>query len=271
MENYVNHSPIEAQYPDLPGKTMVVTGAAQGMGRLFATQLASRGVNVVITDLNDTVLEAAEEINQELAEANLAQESGKVVGVVADVTKKQDHEKTLSAAVENFGGLHGWINNAGVFPEAESLDIPESQFDLAFDVNTKGTLFGSQVAAGYMKDHGGGSIVNMASVAALRIRRGRGAYNTAKAGTLQLSYSLAVELGDFNVRVNAVAPGFIDTAMTQWVHEREGALEHALGNVPLHRIGAPVEVFAAVLFLLSDSARYITGSCISVDGGSRHV
>lgn len=268
MAEYVNHSPVEAYYPDLTGKAVLITGAVQGMGKLFAKELASRGVNVVITDLADAITNTAEEINQEFG---TQQGTGRVVGLVADVTKKEDHEKGLDLAVQEFGGLHGWVNNAGVFPEAKSLEIPESQFDLAFDVNAKGMLFGSQVAGTYMKAHGGGAIVNMASVAALRIRRGRGAYNTSKAAALQLSYSLAVELGDFNVRVNAVAPGFIDTAMTQWVHEREGALAHALGNVPLHRIGAPVEVFSAVMFLLSDSARYITGSCISVDGGSRHV
>ncbi len=268
MADYVNNSPIGAHYPDLEGKSIVITGAAQGMGRLFATELASRGVNITITDIGESVQETATQINAEL---NGVENAGRVIGVVADATKKADHEATAARAIEEFGGLHGWVNNAGVFPQAPIIDVPESQFDLAFDVNTKGTLFGAQVAAHHMKDNGGGTIVNMASVAAMRIRRTRGAYNTAKAAALQLTYSLAVELGDYGVRVNAVAPGFIDTAMTQWVHETPGALDHALGNVPLHRIGAPVEVFSAVLFLLSDSARYITGSCISVDGGSRHV
>lgn len=268
MKTYVNESPIEAFNPDLVGKTVVITGAGKGMGRIFAEELVSRGVNVVITDLDDSVQTAADEIN---ASTGTSEDRGRSIGVVADVTKTEAHDETVRRAVEEFGRLDGWVNNAGVFPESPILDCPESQIDLALDVNVKGTLYGAQAAARHFKENGGGVIVNMASVAALRIRRNRGAYNAAKAAALQLTYSLAVELGDHNIRVNAIAPGFIDTAMTQWVHDTPGALDHALGNVPLHRIGSPVEVFAGVYFLLSESARYITGAFISIDGGSRHV
>src|SRR5690625_6676 len=268
MKNYVDDSPIQAHYADLVGNTIVITGGANGMGRLFASELACRGSNVVITDLNDAVLETADALNKELVGADNA---GRVVGTVADVTVREEHARAVDLAVEEFGGFQGWINNAGVFPESPIIDCSEEQIALALDVNVKGTLFGAQAAAHHFKDNGGGAIVNMASVAALRVRRDRGAYNTAKAGTLHMTNSLAVELGDHGIRVNAVAPGYIDTAMTQWVHETPGALENALTNVPLHRIGSPVEVFGAVYFLLSDSARYVTGSLISVDGGSRHI
>lgn len=268
MKPYVDESPVDSFYPDLVGKTVVITGAGAGMGRVFAEELAVRGVNVVITDLNDSVHSVADQIS---GKAAATEHKGRVVGMVADVTNRAAHDETVGLAIEEFGRLDGWVNNAGIFPESPILDCPQPQIDLALDVNVKGTLYGAQAAAQHFRTVGGGVIVNMASVAALRIRRGRGAYNTAKAGALQLTYSLAVELGDHNVRVNAIAPGFIDTAMTQWVHDTPGALEHTLQNVPLHRIGTPIEVFAAVYFLLSDSARYITGSFISVDGGSRHV
>lgn len=268
MKPYINESPIDSFYPDLAGKTVVITGAGKGMGRVFAEELVLRGVNVVITDLDDSVRSAATELSDK---ASGTDNAGRAVGVIADVTNRSSHDDTVELAIKEFGRLDGWVNNAGIFPESPILDCPEQQIDLALDVNVKGTLYGAQAAAQHFRTVGGGAIVNMASVAALRIRRNRGAYNAAKAGALQLTYSLAVELGDHNVRVNAIAPGFIDTAMTQWVHDTPGALDHALQNVPLHRIGSPIEVFAAVYFLLSDSARYITGSFISVDGGSRHV
>lgn len=272
MKTYVDESQIDAYYADMVGKTVVITGAARGMGRIFAEELVARGVNVVLTDLDDSALSTAQAINDQTTEATEQnQQRGRAVGVVADVTDRQAHDTVLETAVQEFGQLDGWVNNAGVFPESPILDCPESQIDLSLDVNVKGTLYGAQAAASHFKDNGGGAIVNMASVSALRIRRNRGAYNTAKAAALQLTYSLAVELGDHGVRVNAVAPGFIDTAMTQWVHDTPGALDNALQNVPLHRIGSPVEVFAAVYFLLSGSSRYITGTFISVDGGSRHV
>jgi 3-oxoacyl-[acyl-carrier protein] reductase len=117
----------------------------------------------------------------------------------------------------------------------------------------------------------GGAIVNMSSVSAVRVRKGRGAYCASKAAVAHLTESLAVEFGDQGIRVNALAPGYIDTEMTQWVKDDPAALQRALDAVPLHRLGSPEEVLGPLLFLLSDSARYVTGHSIAVDGGSRHV
>ena len=268
MKDYVNEAPINVIYPDLIGRTVVITGAANGMGSTFAEQLVTRGVNVIITDLSDRVLETANHLSEI---GRNGENPARVVGIQADVTAPEAHTRTVDLALAEFGQLDGWVNNAGIFPESPIASCPSSQIDLALDVNVKGTLYGAQAATEHFKNAGGGSIVNMSSVSALRIRRNRGAYNTAKAAVQQLTYSLAVELGDMNVRVNAICPGFIDTSMTQWVHDTPGALDHALQNVPLHRIGAPVEVFSPVYFLLSDVSRYVTGAFISVDGGSRHV
>ncbi|TDD90592.1 SDR family oxidoreductase [Saccharopolyspora karakumensis] len=257
-------SPLSASYPELVGKVAVVTGAGRGMGAVFATELARRGINVVAGDL-DGAPEVADQINEEIAEG------GRVVGLRTDVTEPGDHDRLLGAAVDEFGGVDFWINNAGIFPQAEFTEIPPAQLTSTYQVNVNGVVYGAQTAARHMRAHGGGTIVNMASVAAVRVRATRAAYNSSKAAVRHLTSCMAVELGSHNIRVNAIAPGFVDTEMTRWVREDPAALDRALSTVPLHRVGSPIEVFGALYFLLSDSARYITGAVIPVDGGSQHI
>ncbi|MEW2353260.1 SDR family oxidoreductase [Spirillospora sp. NPDC029432] len=257
----VQHDPMTAVYPEFPGKVAVVTGAARGMGARFTAGLAARGVNVVGADIDETAMKAT-------AEA-LAGEPGEVVAVRADVTRAADHEELARTAVERFGRLDFWINNAGIFPYATAGEISPEQIGSTLSVNVEGVLYGAQAAARHMGP--GGAIVNMSSVSAIRVRKGRGAYCASKAAVAHLTESLAVEFGDQGIRVNALAPGYIDTEMTQWVKEDPAALKHALDVVPLHRLGSPEEVLGPLLFLLSDSARYVTGHSIAVDGGSRHV
>lgn len=264
------HTPMTAVYPEFPGKVAVVTGAARGMGARFAAALAGRGVHVVGGDINaDQMTATADALNAEVAETAPAERPGTVLGVGVDVTKPGDHEALATTALRRFGRLDFWINNAGIFPFALVDEISPEQISATLSVNVEGVLYGSQAAARYLKP--GGAIVNMSSVSAVRVRRGRGAYCTSKAAVAHLTESLAVELGDKGIRVNALAPGYIDTEMTRWVREDEAALRHALDTVPLHRLGSPEEVVGPMLFLLSDSARYVTGHSIAVDGGSRHV
>ncbi|HET8994786.1 MAG TPA: glucose 1-dehydrogenase [Rhodococcus sp. (in: high G+C Gram-positive bacteria)] len=261
---------IVAQYPEMAGKVAVVTGAARGMGAQFARGLASRGVNVVGGDINDVQMkETAEQINAELAAESLAATPGIVVGARIDVTDPAEHEALAQVALQEFGWIDFWINNAGIFPFALADEISKEQISATLDVNVEGVLFGAQAAARHMQP--GSAIVNMSSVSALRVRKGRGAYCASKAAVAHLTESLAVEFGDKGIRVNSIAPGYIDTEMTRWVQEDPAALKHALDVVPLHRLGSPEEVFGPLLFLLSDSARYVTGHSIAVDGGSRHV
>ncbi|MFI9533856.1 SDR family NAD(P)-dependent oxidoreductase [Nocardia fusca] len=263
-------APMTAHYPEMAGKVAVVTGAAQGMGAVFAAGLATRGVSVVAADINEEqVVATVRGIGSELAAQSLAAEPGRVVGMRADVTVPADHEKLAERAVAEFGRIDFWINNAGIFPFALAEDISPEQIGATLKVNVEGVLYGAQAAARHMAP--GGAIVNMSSVSALRVRKGRGAYCTSKAAVAHMTESLAVELGDKGIRVNAIAPGYIDTAMTRWVQDDPAALAHALEVVPLHRLGSPEEVFGPLLFLLSDSARYVTGHSIAVDGGSRHV
>ncbi|MEU1980351.1 SDR family oxidoreductase [Nocardia sp. NPDC019395] len=261
---------MTAQYPEMAGKVAVVTGAAQGMGAVFAAGLATRGVSVVAADINEEqVVATAERLTAELADGDRAVRPGRIVGMRADVTAPGDHEELAQRALREFGRIDFWVNNAGIFPFALVDDISPEQIGSTLRVNVEGVLYGAQAAARHMEP--GGAIVNMSSVSALRVRKGRGAYCTSKAAVAHMTESLAVELGDKGIRVNSIAPGYIDTAMTRWVQEDPAALAHALEVVPLHRLGSPEEVFGPLLFLLSDSARYITGHSIAVDGGSRHV
>ncbi|GLY65039.1 SDR family NAD(P)-dependent oxidoreductase [Amycolatopsis taiwanensis] len=266
----VQHEPMTAVYPEFPGKVAVVTGAARGMGARFTAALATRGVHVVGADINEEqMLSTADELNTGLATDSIHEKPGLIVGARIDVTKPEDHETVARLALERFGRLDFWINNAGIFPFALAGEITPEQIGATLSVNVEGVLYGAQAAARHLEP--GGAIVNMSSVSAIRVRRGRGAYCTSKAAVAHLTESLAVEFGDQGIRVNSIAPGYIDTEMTRWVKEDPAALQHALDVVPLHRLGSPEEVVGPLLFLLSDSARYVTGHSIAVDGGSRHV
>lgn len=260
---------MTAQYPELAGKVAVITGAGRGMGARFSAALATRGVQVVGADLDEAAMTAtATELSAEAA--SLAGEAaGTVVGTRVDVRDPEAQEAVARQAAERFGRLDFWINNAGVFPEAPAAEIPAAQLRTTLAVNVEGVLYGAQAAIRHMD--AGAAIVNMASVAAVRVRRGRAAYCSSKAAVAHLTECLAVEFGDLGVRVNAIAPGFVDTEMTRWVQDDPAALAKALDNIPLHRLGSPEEIVGPMLFLLSDSARYVTGHLLAVDGGSRHV
>ncbi|MGP5928725.1 SDR family oxidoreductase [Corynebacterium glyciniphilum] len=260
-------APATVDYPEMKGKIAVVTGGARGMGAVFVRRLVAQGVNVFAADLNrDQLAETIDTINAEASEVGL---SARAVAHPVDVTVREQLDDLADAAVSSFGGLDYWVNNAGIFPFAELENVDDEQISAVLDVNVKGVLFGAQAAARHMGK--GAAIVNMSSVSALRVRRGRSAYCTSKAAVAHLTESMAVELGDKGIRVNSIAPGYIDTAMTLWVREDPEALANALTSVPLHRLGSAEEVASPLLFLLSDSARYITGHSIAVDGGSRHV
>lgn len=265
----VDLSPIPGTTPELVGRTVVITGAGRGMGALFLKELARRGVNGVGGDLDGAEMAAvADKINANLAGTEGA---GRVVGVQADVTDPAASTHLVEVALEEFDRLDLWVNNAGVFPQADFVDITPEQLGLTYGVNVNGVVFGGQAAARHFQTVGGGVIVNMASVAGVRARPTRASYNSSKAAVRHLTTCMAVELGQHGIRVNSIAPGYIDTEMTRWVREDPAAMDRALSTVPLRRIGAPIEVFGALSFLLSDASRYVTGASIPVDGGSQHV
>ncbi|MFE1396036.1 SDR family NAD(P)-dependent oxidoreductase [Nocardiopsis alba] len=266
----VDDRPVTALYPELLGTTAVVTGAARGMGRAFTRALALRGVNVVAADIDDAAMKAtAEEIDRNAAAEALVSTPGRVLARRVDVTVAEQHDELARVALSEFGSLDSWVNNAGIFPYAPVGEIDTDQMSAVLDVNVQGVLHGAQAAARHMRP--GAAIVNMSSISAVRVRKGRAAYCASKAAVAHLSESLAVELGDRGIRVNSIAPGFIDTEMTRWLQDDPEALAAAMDRVPLHRVGSPEEVVGVLLFLLSDSSRYVTGHSIAVDGGSRHV
>lgn len=266
----VLHQPVASVYPELRGKVAVVTGAARGIGAHFTAALAARGINVVAGDLAlEAMAAAVDELTPEIASRSGEVEPGRVVAARVDVTKADDQLDLARRAIDEFGRLDFWVNNAGIFPFAKVADISPEQIRSTLSVNVEGVLFGAQAAAEHMQQ--GGAIVNMSSGAAVRVVRDRAAYCSSKAAVAHLTESLAVELGDRGIRVNAIAPGAIDTEMTRWIQDDDVVLDSFLDRIPLHRLGSPEEVAGVLLFLLSDASRYVTGHSIAVDGGSSHT
>jgi 3-oxoacyl-[acyl-carrier protein] reductase len=238
------------------GKTAIVTGAARGIGFEIARQLAEGGAIVVLVD----VLEA------ELAAAALKLPGARqVLTYKVDVTDEASVEKMIDDVAEKTGRIDILINNAGITRDDLVLRMEVKEWDLVIAVNLKGTFLCTKLACRYMVRQKAGRIVNMASVAGLVGNPGQANYSASKAGVIGFTRTVARELARKNVCCNAVAPGFIDTDMTQVLPEK--AKEMALAAIPLQRMGAASDVAKAVCFLASDDAAYITGHVLPVDGG----
>jgi NAD(P)-dependent dehydrogenase (short-subunit alcohol dehydrogenase family) len=245
---------------DLLGKTALVTGAARGLGRAISLALADAGADVAL-GLRDasTGTELAKEIGQ-LGRRALA--------LQMDMSHTEQISTAIEKAAAHFGKLDILVNNAGIAPGNLAEDVTEADFDATLAVNLKGTFFASQAAGRIMMRQNYGRIINMSSQAGFAALPGESVYCMTKAGIAHLTKCLAIEWGKYNITVNAVAPTFIHTPGTEeYLSVPENRADTIERIAALHRIGEPMDVAGAVVFLASDAASLITGDTILIDGG----
>ena len=241
----------------LDGKTAIVTGAAQGIGKEIACSLAKEGANVVVSDID---IEHAEQ-----TAAQIKKMGRETLVIKADVSMPEEAANIIEETIDKLGGLDILINNAGITRDNFVLRMKDDDWDKVLAINLKGTFNCIKAAAKIMLKQRKGRIVNMASIIGLIGNAGQANYAASKAGVIALTKSCAKEFGSRGITVNAIAPGFISTRMTEVL--KEDTKQKMLGNIPLGRFGLPTDVANLVLFLVSDEANYITGQVINVDGG----
>jgi len=238
------------------GKVAIVTGAARGQGAAEARRLAAEGATVVAADVHDDA-----EVDEGVVYRRL------------DVTSADDWAAACAGVREEFGGLHVLVNNAGITRDNLLFKMTEDDWDSVMNVHLKGAFLMSRAAQKTFVDQQYGKILNLSSVSA-NGNRGQANYAAAKAGVQGFTRTLALELGRYNVNVNAIAPGFIATDMTDATAKRLGVdvedfRKAAAESNPIKRVGAPEDIAAAAAFLCSDEASYITGQTLYVDGGAK--
>jgi len=234
-----------------------VTGAARGIGKAIAARLAAGGHNVVVSDI---LLDEARRTADELSTHGV-----KTLAVQTDVARLTDVEALIKTTKETLGSVDILVNNAGITRDNLSIRMSEEEWDRVLSINLKGAFLCSQAAAKEMMKSRFGRIVNIASVAGLLGTAGQANYAASKAGLIAVTKSMARELGSRNVTVNAIAPGFIQTEMTDALPEK--VKETYLSQIPLKRAGTPEDIAEVVWFLTSTSASYITGIVVNVSGG----
>jgi len=240
----------------LEGKIVVVTGAAQGIGRQIALEFSKNKATVVILDLNEEGLKDAQ--------SEIAKHS-ECAYYTVNVTESSQIEEVINKIIDKFAKIDILINNAGITKDNLALRLSESDWDKVIAVNLKGAFMCSKLCAKHMVKQRSGKIVNISSIIGIIGNAGQSNYSASKAGLIGLTKSFAKELGTRNICVNAVAPGYIQTKMTDILPDK--VKEEMLKRIPLNRFGSPGDVARAVLFLASDAADYITGQVLVVDGG----
>lgn len=241
----------------LKDKVAVVTGAAQGIGKAIALKLAQNGADLVISDMN---IDKAQETARE------AESLGrKAIALKANVANSQEAEAMIDEAVAGLGAIHILVNNAGITRDALMLRMKEEDWDAVISVNLKGVFNCTKAAVKHMAKQRYGRIVNIASIVGEMGNAGQANYSASKAGVIALAKTVAREFASRNITCNAIAPGFIETAMTQALTEK--VREELAKQIPLARLGMPEDVAGGVLFLVSDAANYITGQVLNINGG----
>ncbi|MHB0914448.1 MAG: 3-oxoacyl-[acyl-carrier-protein] reductase [Thermoleophilia bacterium] len=249
---------ISSNEKSLAGQVALVTGSARGIGRATVEALAAAGAAVAINDVGN--MENAEAFAASLAEAGV-----KAATFQADISDAEQVAAMVKGVEEKLGAISILVNNAGITRDGLAMRMSEEDFDAVIAINLRGTFLCSKAVARGMMKARGGAIINLASVVGRRGNAGQANYAAAKAGIIGLTKTLARELGPRGVTVNAVAPGYVKTAMTESLDEV--IREKILANTPLGRLATPEEIAAVILFLASPAAAYITGAVIPVDGG----
>ena len=242
---------------DLKGKVAIVTGGAQGIGKSIATQLAQAGANVVVADVMEEVAKStAQEISQKGNES---------ISIKVDVSSLSSVEEMVKKTLDKFGRIDILVNNAGITRDALVIRMKEEDWDLVLDINLKGAFNCIKTISPIMMKQKSGKIVNIASIVGIIGNAGQANYSASKGGLIALTKTCARELASRRINVNAVAPGFIQTSMTERLPAQ--VKEKLSSQIPFGEIGKPEDVANAVLFLVSEKASYITGEVIRVDGG----
>ncbi len=242
----------------LTGKTALITGAARGIGKAIAMKFASEGANIAFTDL---VIDE----NGKATEAEIAALGVKVKGYASNAADFAQSAEVVNQVKEDFGSIDILVNNAGITKDGLMLRMTEAQWDAVIGVNLKSAFNFIHACTPIMMRQKGGSIINMASVVGVHGNAGQCNYSASKAGMIALAKSIAQEMGAKGIRANAIAPGFIETAMTQALSE--DVRKEWIKGIPLRRGGTPEDVANIALFLASDLSSYVSGQVIQVDGG----
>jgi NAD(P)-dependent dehydrogenase (short-subunit alcohol dehydrogenase family) len=246
----------------LAGRVAIVTGGRRGIGRAIALALAEAGADV---SLGDRVVDDGE---LEKVAAEVKKSARRALAVQADITKKADVDNLVQKTVAELGTIDILVNNAAMNIRAPLLELNEEGWDKVIDTDLKGYYLCAQAAGKVMVKQKRGNIINIASTAAMATAPQMGAYCIAKAGVVMLTRMLAVELAQYNIRVNAVAPSMVKTKFSQPLWADPKSLKEIEAGIPLGRLAEPEDITGAVVFLASDASAYITGHTIVVDGGS---
>ena len=242
---------------DLKGKTAIVTGAAQGIGKVIALGLAKSGADIAVSDINEDSLSSAVKEIEALGR--------KAIAVKMDVSSLKDCEEMVKKTIDAFGKVDILINNAGITRDTVLLRMKEEQWDQVIQVNLKGTFNCTKAVIRGMFKQKSGKIINISSVTGAMGNAGQANYSASKAAVMGFTKSIAREYAHCGITVNAVAPGFIKTAMTDAIPEKDR--DAMISIIPAKRLGLPEDVADTVCFLASDKANYITGQVIHINGG----
>ncbi len=243
----------------LQDKVAIVTGAARGIGKAIAQGFAREGARVIVADI------LGEQAEQTAAEMRAA--GGAAIAAAVDLADLAIHESLVNTACEQFGRLDILVNNAAIEPRAAFLNATPEEWEQTLNVNLRAPYFLSQRAAHAMLRTGGGRVINLASTHEIRPLRNISMYSISKGGLMMLTKSLALELAEHRINVNAIAPGAILTELNRAVLEDDAYRDKATAKIPQGRIGATSDLIGAAIFLASDEADYVTGTTIYVDGG----